>query len=154
MAPKNATDVEQPVEETPDLIAAELDKAVDNLVKSKKLAVTGVVGKASLFDIATHSALDYTVGGKLAPRWCNENDANIAAKRLQGYMFPEEISPRLKNLRQGGQVLMLRHIDAANSARQHLEQETRRWEGRSFDRSDKAKAPGLEGFKIERPERR
>lgn len=154
MAPKNVTDVEQPVEETPELIAAELDKVVDNLVKSKKLAVTGVVGKASLFDIATHSPLDYTVGGKLAHRWCNENDANIAAKRLQGYMFPEEISPRLKNLRQGGQVLMLRHIDAANSARQQLEQETRRWEGRSFDRSDKAKAPGLEGFKIERPERR
>ena len=87
MAPKNVTDTE-PVEETPDLIAAELDKAVDNLVKSKKLAVTGVVGKASLFDISTHSHLDYTVGVKLAPRWCNENDANISAKRLQVYMFP------------------------------------------------------------------
>ena len=136
------------------VVDQELDQAVDSLVASKKLAVTGVVGKASLFDLHTHTSLDYTVGGKLSPRWCNENDANIAAKRLQGYVFPEEISPRLKNIRRGGQVLMLRHRDVTESHKATLEQENRAWEGKSFNKNERAKAPGLEGFQIERPTRK
>lgn len=144
------TAAETPLPET----EADISRAVDNLVKSKKLAVTGIVGKASIFDIKTHSALDYTVGGKLSTRWCNDNDANIQAKRLMGFIFPEEISPRLKNLSRGGQVLMLRHIEAKNEHVAALERDNAAWEGKTFNRNEKAKAQGLEGFKIERADRR
>lgn len=148
--------MDTPIKKTPTKsIKDELDEAVEEALQSKRLAVTGVVGKASLFDLSTHSPdIDYTVGGKLSPRWCNDNDANIAARKLQGYVFPEDISPRLKNIRRGGQVLMLRHREAVEQHRAALEQENRSWEGKAFNKSDKAKAPGLEGFKIERPERR
>lgn len=137
---------------------AEIEKTlaeeVDELVQSKKLAVTGVFGKSSLFDLATHSDMDYTVEGRLTPRWCNDNEPNIAAKRLQGYKFPEEISPRLKNLRRGGQVLMLRHADTTREHRAAVEKDNRAWEGKAFNKNERAAARGFEGFEIQRPDRR
>jgi hypothetical protein len=105
-------------------------------IKSRSFKTTATVGKAGLFDVTKYAnGTDYTVGGLLTIRWCSEDPQNVANKRMKGFMFPEEVSPRLKNITQNGLVLMVRTKEAANAHRAQLRELTQNLDGQEFESS-------------------
>jgi len=131
-APKVVADPAPPADDINAQIAAEVAKRI----KSRAFASSATVGKAGLFDVAKHAnGIDYTVGGLLELRWCNDEPVNVANKRMKGYMFPEEAHPHLKNIRQNNLVLMVRTKEAADSHREEIRKLSANLDGQAFETS-------------------
>lgn len=117
-------------------INAQIAAEVAQRIKSRSFRESATVGKAGLFDVSKYSnGLDYTVGGLLELRWCSDSALNVANKRMKGFMFPEEASPRLKNINQNGLVLMVRTKEAADSHRAEVRRLTQSLDGQEFEDS-------------------
>lgn len=123
-------------------------------IKSKFLGVSSVNGRAEMLDPAsTHPGVDYTAGGLLYRYWATDNDSNIHAKRMKGFMMPSEVSSELPDIRRGNQVLMVRSSETDKDFRQSKERESRNFESRVMGKSEAAeKAKGAIGeFEVTPP---
>jgi hypothetical protein len=88
--------------------------------KTKGLRPELMTGAAAMYDLSSYDG-DYTAGGQLSARFVNNDESRIAILRNKGYDVPSAWSSRLKDLRIGNQVLMLRprkmHEDYLNHRR-------------------------------------
>ena len=92
----------------PEAFNAALREKVAEGLKSRRIRTKTVNGKAALFDLKTHTNVDYTAGGLFHPRLVLNNEDKIRSHRqLNGYKFPEEYGVGLKNIQIASHVLML-----------------------------------------------
>lgn len=127
----------------------ELHKEVAEAIKTRFVKPDLTVGKAHLLNPSTHNGIDYTAGGQLAPRWVENKEGAIGQKLTKGFVFPETISPRLKNLTVGNLVLMVRPTAFQEQHQANVEAANRKWEADTKAKTGKRdKAPGLGEFDI------
>lgn len=132
--------VEADVEDTNDneLIFEDLQ----NLLTTKAVKVGKVVGRPEGLSTQHHNpGIDYRVGGLLDVRWVRNDDAHLSLARANNWVFPETISPRLKNLKHNELVLMVRLMEQSKNKMKYVEAEARRFEAETFD-----KTPGVSGL--------
>jgi len=121
-----------------DVIFEDLQK----LLTSKAVKVGKVSGRQEGLSTQHHNpGIDYTVGGMLDVRWVRNDDAHLSLARANHWVFPETISPRLKNLKHNELVLMVRLMEQSKNKMKYVEAESRRFEAETFD-----KTPGVSGL--------
>lgn len=84
--------------------------------RSKGFVPDLAVGAASMYDISRYEG-DYTAGGQLEGRFVNNEESRVDIMKNRGYDVPSAWSSRLKDLRHGGQILMLRPTDIGEKER-------------------------------------
>lgn len=150
MPPKTVTLGEPEASDT----VSDLNKEVAEAIKTRFIKPDLTVGKAHLLNPSTHNGIDYTAGGQLAPRWVENKEGVIGQKMTKGFVFPETISPRLKNLTVGNLVLMVRPAAYQEQHQANVEAANRKWEADSKAKIGKRdRAPGLGEFEIKPSER-
>lgn len=93
-------------EQTPQMsIADEIASKIS--AKTRGFVPDLSLGAASMYDLSRYKG-DYTAGGQLEGRFVNNEEARVDIMKNKGYDVPSAWSSRLKDLRHGGQVLMLR----------------------------------------------
>lgn len=126
-----------------------LEAEVAEAIKTRFVMPELTIGKAHLLNPDSHNGIDYTAGGQLSPRWVKNDEPTIAQKMVKGFVFPETISPRLKNLTVGALVLMVRPSDYQKQHERNVELQNRGWEAKSKESfAKKAAGPGLGEFEV------
>lgn len=117
----------------------EIRNSIAAKVKSKSFKVADSFGQSALFDIKTHSDLDYTAGGLLSPRWVKNDEGAIERRRIQGFYMPQELDANLKNISFGNLTLMLRTEENRLSHQDYLAKESDKVSGAIMAKSEIAK---------------
>ncbi len=126
-----------------------LEAEVAEAIKTRFVMPDLTVGKAYLLNPESHNGVAYTAGGQLSPRWVKNDGPTVAQKQAKGFVFPEEISPRLKNITVGALVLMVRPADYQKRHEVNVEALNRGWESKSKESfANKSKGPGLGEFEV------
>lgn len=127
-----------------------LNDEVKQAIKTRFMKPDLTVGKAHMLDPRTHFNVDYTAGGQLHTRWVINNDAEIQRKAAKGFVMPETISPRLKNIRQGNMVLMVRPMEYNIQHQENVEKLNRKWEADSSHKTRKKdlKSQGIDEYEV------
>lgn len=106
----------------------DLNDEVAKAIKTRFVRPDLTVGKAHLLDPRAHHDIDYTAGGQLHMRWVINSDVELQKKGNKGFVLPEAISPRLKNIKQGNLILMVRPADYDQQHQHNVERLNRQWE--------------------------
>lgn len=127
-----------------------LNDEVAKAIKSRFLKPDLTVGKAHMLDPRSHHNIDYTAGGQLHTRWVVNTDIEIQKKSAKGFVLPETISPRLKNIRQGNLILMVRPAEYNAQHQENVEKLNRKWEADSSVKTRKRdlKTQGIDEFEV------
>lgn len=137
-----------PVNQNTD-INEKIKKDVEAKIKSRFMDVDAVNGRAQMFDTKTHvPGVDYTAGGQLATRWVTNDDANINAKRLKGFLLPSEVSSHLKDINMGGMTLMVRSVTQQREHTESIEKLNKSWEAKARAKTSPKAGQGLGEFEV------
>lgn len=133
---------------------AQIAQDLRETLKSRPVRVEKVVGRASMLDPSFHNkGVDYRVGGALDNHWVRNDESHLSKARAKGWVFPETISPRLKNLTHNELVLMVRLQEQSDNNEKYLEAEARNFERKDFDKTPGI-GDGLSEFSVTRPSKR
>lgn len=125
-----------------------------DLLKSRTVKVSQVVGKGAMLDPSYHNkGVDYRAGGLLDVRWVRDDESHRTIAEARDWVLPESISPRLKNIRHNELILMVRLAEQSANRDKFVEQESRNFERQDFDKTPNVQA-GLSEFNVTRPTKR
>lgn len=124
-------------------------------LKSHAVKVEKAVGRGSMLDPNFQiRGIDYRVGGLLDVRWVRNTDANISKAKANKWVFPETISPRLKNQTLNELVLMVRLQEQSNNQVKYFESEAQNYERKEFYKMQGGTPDGFSEFSVTRPTQR
>lgn len=143
LEPQSVTDVDETD------INAEVFEDLQKLLTSKPVRVSKVVGREQALSTSQHNpGVDYTVGGALDVRWVRNDEAHLSVARAGQWVFPETISPRLKNIKHNELVLMVRLMEQSKNKQKYVEAESRKFESESFANTPAARGSALSEFSV------
>jgi hypothetical protein len=127
-----------------------IEDEVAEAIKTKFTAPDLTIGKNHFMDPKTHTGLDYTAGGRLHCRWVNNQPQNVLRHKQKGFVLPEEVSARLKNVEHGSLILMVRPKEYEAQHQTNVELENRKWESKvtADAHAAKNKSNGLGEFEV------
>lgn len=136
-------------------INQEIAKDLKGKLKSKAMKVTEVTGRAHMMDPNfRQNGIDYSVGGLLDRHWIRNTPSNIEHATSNQWVFPETISPRLKNQTHNELVLMVRLKEQSDNRAKYIESVARGYEKSTFKNTPEANRAGLGEFEVTQPTKR
>lgn len=135
---------------TPKTADLTIEDEVAEAIKTKFTTPDLTVGKNHFMDPKTHTGLDYTAGGRLHCRWVNNQPQNILKHKQKGFVLPQDLSSRFKNVEHGSLVLMVRPKEYEEQHQANIERENRKWESdvTAAAHAAKSKNTGLGEFEV------
>lgn len=129
-------------------------KDATKYLKSHEVKIEKVAGRPSMFDPSyKYRGIDYRVGGLLDVRWVRNDDAHLSKAQARHWVFPETISPRLRNQTNNELVLMVRLAEQSKNQEKYLESEAQNYERKDFNNMENLPA-GFTEFSVTRPTKR
>lgn len=151
--------LEPQVETAPDreIVLSDNDAILNDTtkyLKSHETRVERVAGRPTMLDPGyKYRGIDYRVGGLLDVRWVRNDDVHLSKAQARHWVFPETISPRLRNQTNNELVLMVRLAEQSANQKKYLESEAQNYERKDFNNMEGLPA-GFSEFSVSRPTKR